>query len=79
MIRASAALDLARSIMSPLVPELDLTDHLIELAATMIMNAVEADELKQRLEKLESSDPMRADEEAYDKRHKGVRNSWSGD
>lgn len=54
MIRAPAARDTARKILESVAPA-TTTDTLIELAASLIMNAVETDETAVRIEALRAA------------------------
>lgn len=60
MIRSDAARAIAADILGPLVPAGDKTETLIDLAASLIVNAVKADELQQQIDELEARPPKEA-------------------
>ncbi len=53
-IRDAAAREVAASILGPFVPASEKTDTLVDLAASMIIKAVQADELAQEIEVVEA-------------------------
>lgn len=55
MIRAPAALDLARDILQPFIEQNMVSETLVQLAGSLIQKAVEIDEKQQEIEKLEAS------------------------